>query len=213
MESEFLLNLKEISVEVIVIAFIVFGLTMLIKWPIKKFTSKLDENKRKAVNTVIVFIPMLLSILFNGLYYGIFKDVWFSEIVFKSAGSIYISSVAIYAVYSRILILIKGTKSANENNDNFSKETIAFIKKNIKVISKTLKTDESNLKEIVSKIENLLNIRKEITNNVEYQDIATIENIDNQVNNLKVQKSNLDKMIDEQKEKLIGYQNSIKNLY
>lgn len=213
MESEFLLNLKEISVEVIVIAFIVFGLTMLIKWPIKKFTSKLDENKRKAVNTVIVFIPMLLSILFNGLYYGIFKDVWFSEIVFESAGSIYISSVAIYAVYSRIIILIKGTKSANENNDNFSKETIAFIKKNIKVISKTLKTDESNLKEIVSKIENLLNIRKEITNNVEYQDIATIENIDNQVNNLKVQKSNLDKMIDEQKEKLIGYQNSIKNLY
>lgn len=213
MESEFLLNLKEISVEVIVIAFIVFGLTMLIKWPIKKFTSKLDENKRKAVNTVIVFIPMLLSILFNGLYYGIFKDVWFSEIVFESAGSIYISSVAIYAVYSRILILIKGTKSANENNDNFSKETIAFIKKNIKVISKTLKKDETNLKEIVSKIENLLNIRKEITNNVEYQDIATIENIDNQVNNLKVQKSNLDTMIDEQKEKLIGYQNSIKNLY
>lgn len=213
MESEFLLNLKEISVEVIVIAFIVFGLTMLIKWPIKKFTSKLNENKRKAVNTVIVFIPILLSILINGLYYGIFKDVWFSEIVFESAGSIYISSVAIYAVYSRIIILIKGTKSANENNDNFSKETIAFIKKNIKVISKTLKTDESNLKEIVSKIENLLNIRKEITNNVEYQDIATIENIDNQVNNLKVQKSNLDKMIDEQKEKLIGYQNSIKNLY
>ena len=69
MDSELFLNISNLSWEVALIAFIVFGLTMLIKWPIKNATSKLDENKRKAVNTVIVFIPMVLSILLNGLYY------------------------------------------------------------------------------------------------------------------------------------------------
>ena len=100
MDSELFLNLCNLSWEVALIAFIVFGLTMLIKWPIKKATSKLEENKRKAVNTVIVFIPMILSILLNGLYYGIFKHEWFDGIVFESAGSIYILALAIYAIYS-----------------------------------------------------------------------------------------------------------------
>lgn len=51
MESEILLRLKDISIEAVIISIIVFGLTMLIKWPIKKSTSKLEENRRKAVNT------------------------------------------------------------------------------------------------------------------------------------------------------------------
>ena len=39
MESEFLLNLREISIQAIVISILVFALTMLIKWPIKKASS------------------------------------------------------------------------------------------------------------------------------------------------------------------------------
>ena len=76
MNNEFIFNLKNISIETIVISIIVFGLTMLIKWPIKKLTQKLEENKRKAVNTVIVFTPMILCFILNILYYGIFKNQW-----------------------------------------------------------------------------------------------------------------------------------------
>ena len=46
MNNEFLFNIKYLSVEVVVIAIIIFGLTMLIKYPIKKVTAKLEENKR-----------------------------------------------------------------------------------------------------------------------------------------------------------------------
>lgn len=209
MDSELFLNISNLSWEVALIAFIVFGLTMLIKWPIKNATSKLDENKRKAVNTVIVFIPMVLSILLNGLYYGIFKHEWFTGIVFESSGSIYILALAIYAIYSRIVIIIKGAKTTTETNENLSKETISFIKSNIKTISKTLKVDESNLEKVVTKIEELLKIREEITNNLEYQDIATTENIDNQVNELKQEENTLKTTIASLKEQLTNYQNTI----
>lgn len=209
MDSELFLNLCNLSWEVALIAFIVFGLTMLIKWPIKKATSKLEENKRKAVNTVIVFIPMILSVLLNGLYYGIFKHEWFTGIVFESAGSIYILALGIYAIYSRIVIIIKGTKTTSGTNENLSKETISYIKQNIKTISKTLKIYESNLEKIVYKIEELLKIREEITSNLEYQDIATTESIDNQVNELKQEENTLKTSIASLKEKLTNYQNSI----
>lgn len=210
MDSELFLNICNLSWETLVVAFLVFGLTMLLKWPIKKATSKLEENKRKAVNTVIIFIPIVLSILLNGLYYGIFKEIWFTSIVIESSSSIYILALAIYAIYSRIIIIIKGINGTSETNENLSKETISFIKKNIKTISKTLKIDEKDLDNIVSKIENLLKIREEITSNLEYQDIVTTENIDNQVNELRQQESIIKLDINKLKEQLTSYQNSIK---
>ena len=87
MESEILLRLKDISIEAVIISIIVFGLTMLIKWPIKKSTSKLEENRRKAVNTIIVFIPMILSFLISCLYFGLFSNQWFETIVFNTSAS------------------------------------------------------------------------------------------------------------------------------
>ena len=145
MESEFILNLKEISVQAIVIAVLVFALTMLIKWPIKKATAKFDESKRKAVNTVIVFIPMFLSLVFSSLYLGIFKKEWFKISVLDLLTTSYVLALTIYAFYSRVVILIKGSKSSSKKKqDDLSKETIKYIKGNIKTISKTLKLDEEN---------------------------------------------------------------------
>ena len=114
MEGEFLLNLKEISIQVIVISILVFALTMLIKWPIKKATAKLSENKRKAVNTVIVFIPMLLSFVLTFLYYGLFEKIWFDTVIYDTMVSSYLIAVAIYAIYTRIVILIKGMKNSKK---------------------------------------------------------------------------------------------------
>ena len=210
MESEFLLNIKDISWEVIVISILVFGLTMLIKWPIKNATSKLEENKRKAVNTVIVFIPMILSLILSALYYGIFRKEWFTSIVFDVMGSSYLLAVAIYAIYSRIVILIKGAKSTtNSETSNLSKETIAYIKKNIKTISSTLKVDEKNLTSIVNKIDSLLTLKDEILSNTSLQDIAATESIENQINELQAQKQELESSINKSQEELEAYKNSI----
>ena len=209
MESEFLLNIKEISWEVVVISVLVFGLTMLIKWPIKKATSKLEENKRKAVNTVIVFIPMILSLILSALYYGIFRKEWFTSVVFDVMGSSYLLAVAIYAIYSRIVILIKGTKSTTNDGSDLSKETISYIKKNIKTISSTLKVNEKNLTSIVNQIDSLLTLKDEILSNTSLQDIAATESIDNQINELQAQKQELESSINKSQEELEAYKNSI----
>ncbi len=194
MENEFLLYLKGISLEVVIISFLIFVFTMLLKWPIKKVTSKLEENKRKAINTVIVFIPILLSFIFSSLYFGIFKNEWFSTKAFETMGSSYVLTIFAYAVYSRIIILIKGVKNTNFN-ENLSKETIKYIKNNIKTISKTLKIDEKNLSDIVSKIEKLLTIKDEISKNLLFQDISQTEQINNELNELEIKKQDLSNSI------------------
>ncbi len=209
MDSEFLLNLKEISIESIIIAGIVFALTMLIKWPIKKATSKLQENKRKAVNTVIVFIPIVLSFALSVLYYGIFLKQWFSTEMLDTMTSSYFLALLVYAIFSRIVVLIKGVggKTADEN---FSKETISYIKQNIKTISKTLKTDETKLANIVSQIENLVSIRNEICNNSLIQDIAGTEKLDNDLHCLSAQQTQLTADIEKNQLELQNLKQSLK---
>ncbi len=210
MESEFLLNLKEISLQVIIISMIVFGLTMLIKWPIKKATAKLDENKRKAVNTIIVFIPILLSFILNILYFGLMQNNWFGLQVFESAGSSYILAVAIYAIYSRFVIIIKGIKGKTDSNEDFSKQTVAFIKNNMKTLSQTLKVDEDKLSQVVSKIESLLAIKQEIINNALLQDISATEKLDDELKQLRSEELLLKQSIENANEEFVAYQNSLK---
>ena len=214
MESEFLLNLKEISTEVIVISILVFSLTMLIKWPIKRATANLAENKRKAANTVIVFIPMFLSFIFSLVYYGLFEKIWLDTIVYDTMASSYVAAVAIYAIYSRIVILVKGLKKDNKTTDvsvdaDFSKETVSFVKQNVKTISQALKVDQTNLESTIAKIEKLLSIRNEISTNTLFQDIALAEKLDNEISGLERQKEELTKSISEKQTEIDNYQQSI----
>lgn len=207
MKSEFLLNIKEISIQVIVISIFVFALTMLIKWPIKKATAKLNENKRKAVNTVIVFIPMFLSFIFSFLYYGLFEKVWFNVIIYDTMVSSYLIAVAIYAIYTRIVILIKGIKNSDDTTpeEDFSKETISFVKQNAKTISEALKIDQKNLETTITEIERLLSIRNEITNNNLFQNIAFTEKLDNQLSELLTKKEQLTYSISEKQAEIDNY--------
>ncbi len=208
MENEVLLNLKEVSIVSVIIAVIIFGLTMLIKWPIKKATAKLEENKRKAVNTVIVFIPMFLSFILNALYYGVFCKNWFTNMMLDGMLNSYLLALGIYAIYSKIVILIKGAKNS-ETNSNLSKETVEFLKANIKTISKALKLDEKNLIEIVSQIEKMVNLREEISCNSMMQDISSIENLDKQICELKINKQKLEDSIKKSKSDLEIYKNNL----
>lgn len=214
MESEFILNLKEVSTEMIVISILVFALTMLIKWPIKKTTAKLLENKRKAINTIIVFVPMALSFILSLLYYGLFEKVWLDVKVYDTTANSYIFAVTIYAIYSRIIILIKGLKPENEATNeeiksNFSKETISFVKQNIKTISHALKIEQTNLEDTIAEIEKLLSIRDEITNNTVFQDIALAEKLDEQLHALETKKTTLDNSISDKLAEIDNYQKTL----
>ncbi len=210
MESEFLLNLKEISIQVIVISILVFALTMLIKWPIKIATANLQENKRKAVNTVIVFIPMVLSLILSMLYFGLFEGKWFDVIVYDTMASSYVLAVAIYAIYSRVVIVIKGSKSSSlAEKTDLSKETISYIKQNIKTISQALKLDQTNLETTITEIERLLSIRSYIENNSMFQDIAQAERIDTQLSELETKKQKLTTAISEKQTEIENYQKTL----
>jgi len=92
-------------------AIIVFVLTLMLKLPIKKTTIKFEETKRKAVNTTIILIPVVLSALICSVSSGLYFGEWFSEKVIQNAVSVYLLSFAIYSIFSRIKIVIVGIKS------------------------------------------------------------------------------------------------------
>ncbi len=205
MDSEILLYLKDISIEKIIISLCIFLLTMLIKWPIKKATANLTENRRKAVNTVIVFIPMLLSLILNILYFGILNDSWFETKTFESVSSCYLFSILIYAIYSRLVFIIKGIKPEKENN--FSEESINFIKNNIKSISSSLEIDESNLVKIVSEIDKLLKLRDQLINEMPNENKKNTEKLDVNIESLMSKKLVLEDSIAKNKDQLLIYEN------
>ena len=207
MENDFIFTLKDFSFEVIIIALCVFGLTMLVKWPIKKYTSKFEENKRKAINTVIIFIPMILSFFICTLYSGIFKHDWFSISILHNSTNAYILSVSLYAIVSRIINMIK---AGSVKTAELGKEAVKYIKKNIKIISKTVKVDESKLQELVKEIERLLALKTKLSENTVSQDIATAEKFDTQIEDLESQKKSIEASLKEQKQLLNAYENSLK---
>lgn len=184
---------------------------MLIKWPIKIATANLQENKRKAVNTVIVFIPMVLSLILSMLYFGLFEGKWFDVIVYDTMASSYVLAVAIYAIYSRVVIVIKGAKSSSlaETKTDLSKETISYIKQNIKTISQALNLDQTNLETTITEIERLLSIRSYIENNSMFQDIAQAERIDTQLSELETKKQKLTTAISEKQTEIENYQKTL----
>ncbi len=114
MENFYILNITQISKITYLLAIIVFILTFIIKLPIKKKTKSFCEEKRKAINSFIILIPLTLSITINILYfYFTSKELIFNEIL-KYSINTYVIDTIIYAFYSRLQIIIKGIKT-NEN--------------------------------------------------------------------------------------------------
>ena len=110
--KDYIFNLLEnFSLDTIIISLIIFALTMILKYPIKKLTSKLNEEKRKAVNTIIIFIPILLSIIISYTYLNITKNIDTLSSYLNLITNSFILSLSIYAIYQRIVIIIKGIKN------------------------------------------------------------------------------------------------------
>ena len=68
---QFLAALSDASRETLIwwaAAVIVFGLTEVIKIPIKRLTSKIaDDNRRKLWNSFILFIPLILGCIASSI--------------------------------------------------------------------------------------------------------------------------------------------------
>lgn len=210
MDYEIFNIFKDYTLEVILIGLGAFLLTYLIKWPIKKATEKLDENKRKAVNIVIIFIPLLLSVIASILYYGFAKDEWATAMVFDSAFSSWLISLSLYAIVSRIWLVIKGISSGKiEVNSELTDEAIKYIKENIKSISKQLKVDEKSLTNVVNKIEELAKLRDLLTSDTINPDMEKIADVNSQITNLETEQQKLESDIENKKNILNGYNDKL----
>ncbi len=194
MENDILLALKNISIETLVIAFIVFSLTMLLKWPIKKFTSNFNENKRKAINTVIVFIPALLSLSFSILYYGLIKESWFCSSTFDTCISSYLLSLSIYAIFSRLVILIKGIASGKiKVNSKEASQTITEVKEEVSSLSNVLSSNNNKVNEIIKKIQELNDLKQSIEISNTTNSLIPINDINEEITKLEKYKLELEK--------------------
>lgn len=130
MEHGFLELLQESSLEIIVISLAVCIITMFLKLPIKRATSKLDEDKRKMANSVILVIPLLLSLVACIIFFGATSGNWFAASCFESILSVWFLSLSIYAVISRVWIIIKGIISGKiKVNPELAKNAVNFFKR------------------------------------------------------------------------------------
>lgn len=199
--------LSNFSWEILVISVILFILTMFIKWPIKRATSKLEENKRKAVNSVIIAIPVILSFVITPLFFGIVKNEWFSLMIIEDAITSSLLSISFFVIYQRIIIVIKGFISNKKSVENISiSETITTIKNDIKSLNLILKNDENKLKDISKKILCLLNIKKEIEETKDCIDLNKLSETNTQIQTLTNEETKLEEQINITKNQINEYE-------
>lgn len=188
--NDFIVNLNTISLEVFVGALIVFLLTMLVKLPIKKATAKFDENKRKAINTVIVFIPLILSVvLCVGYYLMLGKKLYFESIITNGL-SVYVLSLSIYAIFARLWVIIKSVISGKKSiNSTEIKAEIDEVKNSVTNLSSKFDFNLTGLDEIVKKIDILKNLKKSMTVDENGLSLVTFEDIDSEIEYLEAEKA------------------------
>lgn len=186
MENEILFNIQNITLEIALMSLIVFGLTMLIKIPIKRATSKLEERKRKSYNTLIILIPIVLSILACFIYYGIERDANWVNLALKNSMTVYIFATFIYAVYQRIVIVIRGMKSKDTKiNSTLPHDVVKYLKQNIKLINHTIKDEEKGLLNLSKQLKYLQDAKMKVENNPTLQSITPLNELDESVAKLK----------------------------
>lgn len=80
-------------------AVIIFGITQVLKLPIKYFTNKIqNERTRKIVNTIILLIPFGLGVLFEFLYSTYYLHTAFTVITGLGYGT---AGISLYGIIER----------------------------------------------------------------------------------------------------------------
>lgn len=204
MENEILFNIQNITLEIAMMSLIVFGLTMLIKIPIKRATSKLEETKRKSYNTLIILIPIVLSILACFIYYGIDGKSNWTDLALRNSMTVYIFATFIYAVYQRIVIVIRGMKSKDTKiNSTLPHDVVKYLKQNIKLINHTIKDEEKGLLNLSKQLKYLQDAKTKVENNPTLQSITPLNELDESVVKLK-------RVQDERSNAILDVKNTLK---
>ena len=209
MELDFLQILNNYTLEVVLISIGAFLLTYLIKLPIKKATSRLTEEKRRMVNVVIVFIPLIICYVSTTLYYGFTQNDWISFLILDCSLSSWLLSLSLYAVISKIFLIIKGVISGKVQSKDITNSLLTLAKNNIKTLSNKLKVDEKQMTSCIQKIEELMQVKTSILENTNIINLEELTKINSEIDNLTNQKNQLDKDIENEKKLIEKYKQQI----
>lgn len=190
-----------VSLETFIISLIIFILTMVIKIPIKKATSKLDETKRKAINSVIIIIPIILSIVINVVYFKILKLNWISINLIKDIFNSLIIALSIHAIYERVKIITK-TFFQGKTEDTLLEETKTAIEQELNSLIISIQNNENIFKKTQDEITNLINLKNTIESDNESLNLTKLFETNLEIEILSKQKEEIKNKINQMKKQL-----------
>lgn len=195
MEEYFLYLINNFSLEVFLMSLAIFGATMLIKIPIKRATSKLDESKRQGINTLIMLIPLLLAFVACLVYFWIADRPIVSLDYVSCSLSTCIMSITIYLIYARILVIIKSiisgkTKVTVEDVQNAVTDITEAIENKQENASET-QTQKEKPNEIKDKINTLIAFKQQLENNGGIQNITALAEANDEIKRLENEQEKL----------------------
>ncbi len=190
MENYLTYLLQNFSLEFFLMSVIVFVLTLIIKIPIKKATSKLDESKRSAINSVIVLIPLLLAFLSSIIYFLILKREILTLDFVSCSLSVCVMAISLHFVISRITKIIRGVMSGKIKAKDAIQEVSDIVEDACKN-SKVNDTSQNSLDKIKRDIDILLGYKEELEKLGKETSITILTEIDNEIKKLESEEKTL----------------------
>lgn len=190
MENYLTYLLQNFSLEFFLMSVIVFVLTLIIKIPIKKATSKLDESKRSAINSVIVLIPLLLAFLSSLIYFLILKREILTLDFVSCSLSVCVMAISLHLVISRITKIIRGVMSGKIKAKDAIQEVSDIVEDACKN-SKVNDTSQNSLDKIKRDIDILLGYKEELEKLGKETSITILTEIDNEIKKLESEEKTL----------------------
>lgn len=175
--------LKSVTLETLILSFIIFSLTMILKLPIKNLTSKFNEEKRKSINSLIILLPIILCILITTIYCKLFNINLHNNFITISFNSL-ILTYSLYTIYERSKYILKSLFSSN------------LTKKEIILVNKEIKKCKDDISLIIAKIKKNENIKNQLN------DLSKIYDQNITLKNLFEEKENIENYIKEKEREL-----------
>lgn len=190
MENYLTYLLQNFSLEIFLMSVIVFTLTLIIKIPIKKATSKLDESKRSAINSVIVLIPLLLAFLSSLIYFLILKREILTLDFVSCSLSVCVMAISLHLVISRITKIIRGVMSGKIKTKEVIQEVSDIVEDACKN-SEASSSSQNSLDKIKTDIDILLGYKEELEKLGKETSITILTEIDNEIKKLESEEKTL----------------------
>ena len=204
-------SITNITWESVVLSLIIFVLTMLVKKPIKVITSKLLEDKRKAINTIILLIPLCMSFILSLVGYLLFENLWQTTTILETTITSWILSLTIYGTVERTLIVVKGIKSNNSESVLVkSKELADDVKVIVKKLQSSLKVQNKELEKTSKQKASLKKTKEILETTVENLDLAKLSKTNIDIQSLTYKEKEIQEKINEISSQIESYTSSLK---